>query len=387
VSNRLEQIIKTAIKEFNNKATSEIPADTYHVSGKSTPINIKPHHIKNALKNICPEGKANLVTQDLISHYSKLESLIPYCSSPKAFRTAWGLRSDILNKYDADTIINEGGQIIPINKQMRLFQTIQQGVELDDNKRFVAFVRHSEGNYDDELDLEGRFTYQPPTDATGMLRYRWCQFLSGVLENNLVVIVVMWFKMIINKVEKYVFVAAPAKIIEFENDLDNMGTSLQNPLKLQIIDRHHVFNFVNLLLSLNKTKLEIKTRRELPESLSREWEYDRINNSKKGIQIKNWAKKLGKTCPGPLCNHVQFEKLPNKEIAFGHIISQDWTRAFTFLLDKKDHPDNLYLTCRRCNTSLLNNFPGPDLRNEIMAENRGTIGDWLRIDEVGIRNS
>ena len=158
-------------------------------------------------------------------------------------------------------------------------------------------------------------------------------------------------------------------------------------MKLQIVDRHDVFNFISLLQSLNQTKLEIKIRRELSESLSREWEYDRVNSSKKGIQIKNWAKAKGKTCPGPLCNHVKFEKLPNNKIAFGHIVSQDWTRAFTFLLEKKDHPDNLYLTCSRCNSSLSNNFPGPDLRTEIMDENRGTIGDWIRIDEVGIRNS
>ena len=116
----------------------------------------------------------------------------------------------------------------------------------------------------------------------------------------------------------------------------------------------------------DETKIEIKTRRELPQSLSREWSYDRLNITKKGIQVKNWARKVGKTCPGSLCNHIEFEKLSNKKIAFGHIVSQDWTRAFTFLLDKKDHPDNLYLTCNICNSSLSNNFPDSELRKEIM---------------------
>jgi len=385
--NRLENIIKISINEFHKKIESEINDGVYNVAGRDKNIKINKKIIQTALKTICPLNKERIIAEDLISHYRNLESLIPYCSSPKSFRTAWGLRSEILNKYDANTIVNEGGQIIPENKKMRLFQTVQQGVELGINQRLVSFVRHSEGNYEDELDLEGRFTYQPPTDATGMLRYRWCQFLSKSLGNDLVVIAVMWFKMVINDIPKYVFVAAPAKIIEWEEDIQNLGSSIQNPLKLQIIERQDVFNFINLVQSSNQTKIEIKTRRELPQSLSREWSYDRLNAAKKGTQIKNWARKVGKTCPGSLCNHTQFEKLPNKKIAFGHIVSQDWTRAFTFLLDKKDHPDNLYLTCNICNSSLSNNFPDSDLRKEIMKEDRGTIGDWLRLDESGIRHS
>ena len=54
-----------------------------------------------------------------------------------------------------------------------------------------------------------------------------------------------------------------------------------------------------------------------------------------------------------------------------------------FLLDKKDHPDNLYLSCQRCNASLSDNFPDTELRNEI--ETRGTIGDWLRGHVESIR--
>jgi hypothetical protein len=385
--NRLENIIKIAVSEFHKKTASEINDGIYKVPGKNKDVKFNKKILQNALKTICPLNKEHVITENLISHYRTLESLIPYCSSPKSFRTAWGLRSEILNKYDANTIVNEGGQIIPENKTMRLFQTIQQGVELSINQRIVSFVRHSEGNYDDELDLEGRFTYQSPEDATGMLRYRWCQYLSKKLENDLIVIAVMWFKMMINDIPKYVFVAAPAKIIEWNDDTQNLGSSIQNPLKLQIIERQDVFNFINLLQSNNQTKIEIKTRRELPQSLSREWSYDRLNTTKKGTQIKTWAKKVGKTCPGPLCNHTPFEKLSNAKIAFGHIVSQNWSRSFTFLLEKKDHPDNLYLTCARCNSSLSDNFPDTDLKNEMMKDDRGTIGDWLRSAELDIRKS
>lgn len=109
------------------------------------------------------------------------------------------------------------------------------------------------------------------------------------------------------------------------------------------------------------------------------------NSFQKGRKIKRWAQKMSYECPGSLCNHIKFAQLDSKKIAFGHIVSQQWARSFTFLLDKKDHPDNLYLTCQKCNSSLGDKFPDALLRMEI--EKRGTIGDWLRKHIEIIRNS
>ncbi|HYL65629.1 MAG TPA: hypothetical protein VEU72_00585 [Nitrosopumilaceae archaeon] len=385
MNSKLESKLDTAIKEFNKKAILEISPKTYYAKGKPTPVNVTKNQIKNALKKICPEEKTKLVTKDMIEHFEDLEKLVPFCSSPRSFRSAWDLRSNILNKYDADTLVNEGAQLIPNNKNLRLFQAIQQGVELGINQRLVAFVRHSEGNYDDSLDDQGRFEYQPPADATGMLRYRWCQFLSEKLQIPFLVIAVMWFEYRIDSSSNLVFVAAPAKIIEYTNDLKDLGNSLSNPLKLKLVNRSEVYNAINLLRSLGQTNLEVETRPELPLSLAREWSFDRINSSHKGRSLKRWAQKMGHDCPGNLCNHIKFAKLDTRKIAFGHIVSQDWARSFTFLLDRKDHPDNLYLTCQSCNSSLGDRFPDTELRNAI--EKRGTIGDWLRKDEQGIRFS
>ena len=85
-----------------------------------------------------------------------------------------------------------------------------------------------------------------------------------------------------------------------------------------------------------------------------------------------------------ICNHVFFRDLETKHIAFGHIISQNWSTAFTFVNDKVHHPDNLYLTCNKCNSSLSDSFPDKDLKKEI--EKTGTIGDWLRLYEKEIRD-
>lgn len=84
-----------------------------------------------------------------------------------------------------------------------------------------------------------------------------------------------------------------------------------------------------------------------------------------------------------VCNHALFRDLNQNDIAFGHIISQNWSTAFTFVLDKVHHPDNLYLTCKRCNSSLSDNFPDKLLKSEVTKQ--GTIGDWLRLHEDSIR--
>lgn len=385
MNSQLDSLLDTASKEFTKQAIDQIIPNTYFAKGKAKPVKVTQNQIKNALKKICPTGKSKTLSKDMLDHFEDLEKFIPFCSSPSSFRTAWDFRSNILNKFDADTLVKEGGQLIPNNENLRLFQSIQQGVELGKNQRLVSFVRHSVGNYDDDLDDQGRFEYQPPSDATGMLRYRWCQQISSVLQIPFVVIAVMWFEYKINKKSNLVFVAAPAKIIEHDEDLQNLETSLSNSLKLKLINRTEAYNAINLIRSLGQTHLEIKTRPQLSESLAREFAFDRINSSQKGRKIKRWAQKTILDCPGNLCNHVKFAKLDSKNIAFGHIVSQEWTRSFTFLLDKKDHPDNLYLTCQKCNSSLGDKFPDAELRNQILS--RGTIGDWLRNNEQGIRNS
>ena len=149
-------------------------------------------------------------------------------------------------------------------------------------------------------------------------------------------------------------------------------------MHLQLITRSEALSTLNLILTLNETNVKIKTRAPLPIFLAREWSYDKIDNSSKGRQTKRWAQNTGKKCPGVKFKngqqHIEFKNLKPPEIAFGHIVSQNWSKAFTYLLDKIDHPDNLYLTCRDCNSSLSDRFPDPKLKDEIVKT--GTIGDW-----------
>ena len=93
--------------------------------------------------------------------------------------------------------------------------------------------------------------------------------------------------------------------------------------------------------------------------------YSKLSDSKKA-----WI-------DGSKCNGVKFQDLPNNEITFGHIIPQSWGTEYPHILKTIHHPDNLYLTCKSCNSSLNSNFPQTELKNKI-SKREGTIGDWLR---------
>jgi len=382
---QLKTLLKEASLEFRVKALNEIKDGERRIPGErgEQGIGVNKRKVITALNLICPSRRHDSLVFDFSLHFEELQRFIPLCSTAKAFRTAWNLRSQTLSHFDADVIVNEGGQVTPMNKGSRIFECIQQGLELGPNKRLPFAFRHVEGNYDDKLDEMGKFTYQPPRDVTGMLRYRWCQMLSKKLPVPLIVLVIMWFRYRLDDSRNHLFVMAPAKVTSPEEDLKNLDQSLHNPLKLQLISRVEAYSTINVLQALNDSQLEIRARRPIPDEVSREYSYEKITVSPKGRNLKEWAKKVGKRCPGECCNQRPFSGLNSQDIAFGHIISQNWARAFNFLLDKVDHPDNLYLTCRNCNSSLSQNFPNADLRQKI--EKQGTIGDWLRGNLEGIR--
>jgi len=383
----LDKELLSCLTEFKEKILSiEDGTRQVPVSGSTyEPVEITKTKIQTAFNTLTKSKDLKDLSGSIQDHFNELSPSLVLCSSPKGFRTAWGLRSKTLSIQDAEAITNDGGQLIPVNNSSRLLSCEQQGVVLGPEKRLVLAVRHSEGNYEDSLDELGRFTYQPPRDVSGMLRYRWCQFLSQKLKVPYVVLVIMWFEYRLNNKMNQLFVLAPAKIIDCDDDLANLNESIHRPLKLQLIPRHEALATLNLIKSLNSENIDIDVRAELPEALAREWSYDKINATEKGKQLKKWAQNNSITCPGSKCNHALFRDLKNSDIAFGHIVSQNWSSAFTFMLDKVHHPDNLYLTCKICNSSLSNNFPEPKLREQIVK--KGTIGDWLRLHENQIRST
>ena len=127
-----------------------------------------------------------------------------------------------------------------------------------------------------------------------------------------------------------------------------------------------------------KVEKLIPNRKDLDKGVVEEWNYKKITSSSKGEIIKKWAKKSGLKCiDGSKCGGVLFRELPNNEITFGHIIPQSWGVEYPHMIKTIHHPDNLYLSCKSCNSSLNSNFPSTELKNKI-SKREGTIGDWLR---------
>jgi|GEM_PF-814262 len=386
MSNRLNTIVSEATQEFRTQILTQVNAGTRQIKvpGGFKDVNIPSQkNLLSSLNSVCPSNKPSETKDLLVSHYNELKSYISITSSPQAFKTAWDLKSSKINSLDLESITSLGGQIIPMNENSRVLRYEQQGALFGQQKRFILGVRHSEGNYDDELDDLGRFSYQPPNNVSGMMRYRFLQFLSNQLNIDLILLVIMWFKYDIGDHINHIFLLAPAKVIDYKKDIKDFNKSLHHPINLQLIQRTEAFSKVGLLNALNLDNSELESRSELNLQLAREFSYDKLPSPKKGGLIKKWAQQTNKKCPGSICGEIAFSELALNQIAFGHIISQKWSLAFPHLQNKKDHPDNLYLTCNRCNSQLLDYFPDNQLRNRILK--RGTIGDWLRSNEKNIR--
>ena len=380
-----EKRINSLIDEFSNKVKTEINEGKYQVATPepSKPVLVGQKQINNSLKTLFSSSKSQ-ITDDIILHFKKLERLIPFSSTPNAFHSAWYLRSNNLNKFAADRLASEGAQLIPLNKISNIFGIRdQQGVMLGPNKRLVMGIRHSTGNYDDKLD-DLRFTYQPPRNIPGMLRYRWCEFLSHNLEIPFMMLAVIWLWYYTDEKTKVpIFIIAPVRIENPEKNLNDLGKSLNRPLELQIVSRSEVYKSIHRFESMQDTLTEIKFRNDLDVRLAEEWSFDEIHSSKKGKEVKKWFKDNDKKCPGSKCGHVQFDEISDSEIGFGHIIPQDWAITFPHYQIIIHHPDNLYLTCNKCNSSLGNSFPNKNNISQEDIEKAGTIGDWLRMTKQG----
>ena len=48
-----------------------------------------------------------------------------------------------------------------------------------------------------------------------------------------------------------VFIVAPSKIIEPQSDIQNLGETLSNPLKLRIVDRSEAYDSIRLVRALD----------------------------------------------------------------------------------------------------------------------------------------
>lgn len=359
------------------------------IDGRTKPISISQSEGLSRW-NLLYGNDQNKFLDNLSQHISFLERYIPFSSTPQAFKAAWEIRSPDLTLADSEIVLSLGGQLIPQIKNSNIFESNQKGLMISPISEGLLFgVRHSEGNYQDKLDDLGRFNYQPPEDLRGLLRYRFYEHFSKETGVPLILFVTMWFGFN-NGLEKedqelhpdeskWVFTICPVKVISYR-PLE--GNTIHSPIELQLISRKEAYEICSQLKNLARPNVDLQFRPSLSLAIQSEFSYEHIKSSKKGNAIKKWAQANNKKCPG--CEKP-FSDISSNKIAFGHIISQNWCQSFSFLSSKVHDPDNLYLTCSPCNSSLSKYFPDKQLQDKIIQNAYGLIGDWLRNFEAEIR--
>ncbi|AYE50687.1 hypothetical protein OEA_13155 [Priestia megaterium NCT-2] len=380
---QLDILLEKSIEGFTNELSNKISIRTIKIenSKDTKDVPLTKDNIDNSIKLVANKKKIDQIKNDLLEHYNEVRGYLPLTSSPKSFKTAWDLKSPTVNFYELSNISNSGGQLIPSNNKIgRFLKHEEQGVLLGPNQRLMLAIRHSKGNYNDDIDDMGRFTYFPPRNVRGLVRHRWTEFLSKSLGVSLIVLAIVWYEYKVNNELKHVYLICPAKVIELpkiEKIVNNR--KLIKPLRLQLITREEAYKTIEQLINLDVIDNEYPIRIPLDSTKVDKWSYNQVKSGPKGKAIKDWAKSAGKKCPD--CD-IPFNTFLNNKISFGHIIFQDWCRTYGFSDKIKHHPDNLYLSCSRCNSSLNNNFPNKNLLNKI--EETGTIGDWIRNNEKNI---
>ena len=72
----------------------------------SKKIDISKTKLLSVLSSLIP-SKINRYNDQFIENIMSIRSYLSFCSTPKAFRTAWDLRSLELNSQDAEIILNQ----------------------------------------------------------------------------------------------------------------------------------------------------------------------------------------------------------------------------------------------------------------------------------------
>ena len=434
----VEKKLKKSIPKFVKKVDAIKPTTTWKIEGQTNregPYS-KSIIVGNLVRKQLNE-KPEKIIEDLRAHYAEMDKLIPICSSPRGFKEAWDVRSNGQNitKYDIENIVARGGQVQLENRDTsenakdpdkrtvksdgtkeNLLSTEGVGAlyfQLGMNRKFIKLLRHNPNpfhTYHDEMNEQYVFKYQPTGGKGGLsgaLRYRWMEELSSILKLELVILIVLWFEQDVNDTISQILFVAPAKIVSKKKT--DLNKSLFKPLELEIISQKQFYEFKDNLHSVGEDVTgEIKRRTPLDTKIAHQWSYEQIKDTDLGKRIKNWARLTGRKCPQCDRKFDSFSK--NKEIAFGHIIARDWANSFTFLLGSVNHPDNLYLSCQSCNSTLSNRFPDflqwpkksakIDVRPQDLIQDKkntnmefvplrdkienygrykgGTIGDWIR---------
>ena len=175
------------------------------------------------------------------------------------------------------------------------------------------------------------------------------------------------------------------ELVKTESDI--YGHKMLFPMLLKPLNENDARARINLILAIGDNyndddPYEVRTRLLSPEEI-RKWSYKSI---KKPERKKLWNSILAH---GIKCAHHNDARLNTtcmginsiEDMHVGHILSQKWSKSYQVFTESVHHPDNLYLCCNGCNSSL--SFGGPSRTVlQYLNDNFLTIGDLLRTNRL-----
>ncbi|TFH67529.1 hypothetical protein E3W66_08590 [Gammaproteobacteria bacterium LSUCC0057] len=340
--------------------------------GKLQPYSISPEDFTKSLN--AKYSNAENFLNALVTHLDGNRHIVAaFASTPTAFTDAWNMKSEELSVADVLALTKSGGHFqfnqLKGTGSMLYRTNYQRGLVWSKGLGIVKGFRHRTGGIykEDSLNEMGVFTYATPTDAAGMMEYRFTEQFSEAIGIPMIYIITQWFKYSTPHEEEnnWLYMTAAAKVVGTESKPNA-------PIKLQLISKDEAIKHLDNMSEAIATKGVYKVRPPMPEYLRLGWSYDKIKGEKRRMLLK-YARENRLGCPSKECGHVSFSSLKDKDIHVGHRISQHWNAENHGVADVH-HPYNLYLSCGACNISLSSRYP-TDLDKAI--NEMGTIGDWL----------
>ena len=350
-------------------------------------FSLRDNDGKEKVYTILPEKFRDSVSKQFVSfenysltfkeHLSGLRHLVSaFSSTPTAFSDAWNMKAEELTPDDVISLSKSGGhfQFNQIQNKDKsgsmLYQTgYAKGLVPSKGTGITKGFRHRTGGIyeEDSLNEMGIFRYATPTDAKGMMEYRFAENFSKALGVPYIYLITQWFryKTPFEDLNDWLYMTGVAKVISKKQHP-------HDPIELQLISKDEALKHISSLLEICQIKGEYRVRPPMPEHMRLGWSYDKIKGEKRKSVIE-YARRLKLNCPGTDCKHISFSKLKDREIHISHRISQNWNSQNSGVADVH-HPYNLYLSCSGCNISLSDKYPTEIDR--LINEN-GTIGDWL----------
>lgn len=327
---------------------------------------------------------------------------------------------------DLSKIKSMGGHIIPLDPSVRnnpptgshhVFRNLLGGVRYYPlgSKLQVPRAGVSTGAYEDKSRMETIFynpSNKPKQGPKDVVQLRFLEFLSEEIFQNDDAGLILQLVVKLNKDRLKLKIDGKSKEINDEygtsmitsyceifthrrwwkepiNETKEIyGHRMLYPLLAKPLTPEEIQTKINLTLTLLNHKdgidpYKVRSRALTSKEITK-WNYKAIEGNKSKRQllwdcIVNYQIKCGhhKDDSTTQCRGINKQS----DLHIGHILSQHWANSYNIFQESVHHPDNLYLACQSCNSSLNFGCPSRTVLQYINDENL-TLGDLIRTNKL-----